>query len=502
MRHELIDRVFRTRWRLRVSVLAAVGVAVAVPMSGATAASAASTHPAAATSTARTASTKITGAGPFTPASFAPAKADRCHAVSGSGQVHTQCVAMRRGNLSALTPAERALRKKAAAKRIPVLTRPTIRSGKATSTESPDQTTAPAQCGFGGTFVNYPDRLTSCSDVSWTLTTYDVLSDGEIVITGDYYLEDQQWTTYFPDLGAWDHGMTTISYGGDGILFDGISAEVSSNCDLNTDVCVASNTEGSDPEAVEFTPGNDITFEWTELDSGPASSSSGQEDYLDAVLGADFTGDVPGYPAWTFEDEDYGLAGRCDTIDSSTDGCVDEDFIPTLELPIDTYGASAAMIYWAQTHLDGAWGLLGVGSPLNYLAGSVGRTNAGIICNTSGTGAFVNQGAAIGGDDGSSDSCDEFPFAATYQSGALAPGVTNGGACAQVTAVEIANPTGNLATDWNQVQPIGTPAASAPCVRGHIPLKLNTDVGTAYSSFIGTERLLDDDQFWVQVLFD
>jgi hypothetical protein len=60
------------------------------------------------------------------------------------------------------------------------------------------------------------------------------------------------------------------------------------------------------------------------------------------------------------------------------------------------------------------------------LAGSVGRTNAGIICNTSGAGAFVNKGAAIGGDDGSSDSCDEFPFAATYQSGALAPGVTNG----------------------------------------------------------------------------
>ena len=80
--------------------------------------------------------------------------------------------------------------------------------------------------------------------------------------------------------------------------------------------------------------------------------------------------------------------------------------------------------------------------------------------------------------------------------------MTNGGACAQVTAVEIANPTGNLATDWNQVQSIGTPPASAPCVRGHIPLALNTGVGTAYSGFISAERLLDGDQFWVQVLFD
>jgi len=64
---------------------------------------------------------------------------------------------------------------------------------------------------------------------------------------------------------------------------------------------------------------------------------------------------------WAFDDEDSGLAGRCDTIDSSTDGRVDEDFIPTLELPIGTYGSSAAMIYWAQTHLSGAWGLLGGG---------------------------------------------------------------------------------------------------------------------------------------------
>ncbi len=501
MRHGLIERVFFSQWRLRVSALAALGIAVAAPMAGSAQASAASTHP---TVTTSATGTRITHAGPFTPASFAPAKADRCRALSGSSDVHSQCVALRRGNLSALTPAERTLRKKVAAKRIPTQARPHItHSGKATSTAQPDQTsTAPAQCDFGGTVVNNPGRFTSCSDTPWTVTTYDVLVDGEVIITGDYYLEDQQWTTYFPDLGAWDHGMTTISYGGDGILLDGITAEVSSNCDPNPETCVASNTEGSDPEAVEFTPGNSISFEWTEIDSGPASSSPGQEDYLDTVLGANFTGDVPGYSAWTFDDEDSGLAGRCDTIDSSTDGCVDEDFIPTLELPIDTYGSSAAMIYWAQTHLSGAWGLLGVGSPLNYLAGPVGRTNAGIICNTSGAGAFVNKGAAIGGDDGSSDSCDEFPFAATYQSGALAPGVTNGGTCAQVTAVEIANPTGNLATDWNQVQPVGTPSASAPCVRGHIPLALNTGVGTAYASFISAERLLDDDQFWVQVLFD
>jgi hypothetical protein len=487
MRHKPTNRRLRGRWGLRIPALATVAVA-ALLLTATQAFAASGPQPSKA---------------PLQAGSFTPAKGDNCHSVSGSADVHTQCVGLRRSKLSALTPAQRALRRKAAAKRIPIETKPTAGStARPDQTKQPDQTTTtPTQCGFGGSVVNHPDRFTSCSDVPWTLTTYDVLFDGEIVITGDYYLEDQQWTTYFPDLGAWDHGMTTISYGGDGILFGGISAEVSSSCDLNPSICAASNTEGSDPESVEFTPGNSISFEWTELDAGPAATTSGAEDYLDGFLGADFAGDVPGYPAWSFDDEGYGLAGRCDTIDSSTDSCVDEDFTPTLELPIDTYGSSAAMVDWAQTNLAGAWGLQGVGAPLNYLAGSVGRSNAAIICNTTGTGKFVNQGTAIGGDDGSSDSCDEFPFAGTYQSGALQPGVTNGGACAQVTAIEIAAPTGVLATDWSKVQPIGTFSTSAPCVRGHIPLALNSLVGTAYSNFIQAERLLDDDQFWVQVLF-
>ena len=95
----------------------------------------------------------------------------------------------------------------------------------------------------------------------------------------------------------------------------------------------------------------------------------------------------------------------------------------------------------------------------------IGNRNRRIICRD---GSFHNMGAAIGGNDGDRDSCDEYPFAATCQSGAL-NGVTAGSQCAQVTAVQTGT-TGNEAADWNAVTPVGTVTGNEACVRGHIPL--------------------------------
>jgi hypothetical protein len=96
------------------------------------------------------------------------------------------------------------------------------------------------------------------------------------------------------------------------------------------------------------------------------------------------------------------------------------------------------------------------------------------------------------------DSCDEFPFAAAFQSGAL-QGVTSGKDCAQVEAVKTSN-TGSVAKIWNDVRPIGTFSRSAKCVRGHIPLTLNTDLGRdGYLAFIRSQRLLNEDPFFLEV---
>jgi hypothetical protein len=100
------------------------------------------------------------------------------------------------------------------------------------------------------------------------------------------------------------------------------------------------------------------------------------------------------------------------------------------------------------------------------------------------------------------DSCDEYPFAATYESGAMPPGhgVANGAACAQVKAVQTSNTGDDPAKLWNDVKVIGTFSPHVRCVRGHIPLKLNVDLGNkAYLALINSDRLIDQDPFWVAV---
>lgn len=191
---------------------------------------------------------------------------------------------------------------------------------------------------------------------------------------------------------------------------------------------------------------------------------------------------------------------------TSTDGCVDESFIPTLLISQAVDGASADMLDWAQNNLSGAWGLQGTGQPLHRLADSVVlNNNREIICDSSFTSDSTITAALTPYND--VDSCDEYPFAGTYESGAQVDGadgnqkpyVTTGADCAQVTAEQTATSGTSEATDWNTVTINGTPATSAPCVRGHIPNRLNGLVGSQYGTLIQTTRLIDKDPFWLRV---
>jgi hypothetical protein len=72
-----------------------------------------------------------------------------------------------------------------------------------------------------------------------------------------------------------------------------------------------------------------------------------------------------------------------------------------------------------------------------------------------------------------------------------------------VTALASGTVTGNEAADWAivAVLPIGRPFnTAAPCVRGHIPDRLNGNLGGEFGRFVlSGERLLDRDPFWVSV---
>ena len=110
------------------------------------------------------------------------------------------------------------------------------------------------------------------------------------------------------------------------------------------------------------------------------------------------------------------------------------------------------------------------------------------------------------------DSCDEYPFASTYESGAMEEGadgnpkpfVTTGADCAQVTAnyTPVINPDPNNPPvepqEWNGVT-VNSWTSPLPCIRGHVPKKLNSYVGGKFRGLIGAARLIDKDAFWVEV---
>lgn len=98
------------------------------------------------------------------------------------------------------------------------------------------------------------------------------------------------------------------------------------------------------------------------------------------------------------------------------------------------------------------------------------------------------------------DTCDEFPFAGTYENPANNGGITDGAQCVQVTAIQIDKPTGtNEAADWPSTVTLGTPTGQETCVRGHIPGKLNSSVGGSYGNLVRSNRLDDNDPFWMVV---
>lgn len=376
-----------------------------------------------------------------------------------------------------------------------------VRSVRAAA-DIPDPPTA---CQFDAdTWVLSPDRQTSCSGAYWEIYTYTG-SGGQIHITGAMDLGDVQWNSYNNRSLTWTHGLILYVYAGTawGTLEDGTSGSISSRCVTAPNCNVSSNLGTPDGQAIDLTPGSTITDGWTETDALGADTTPGQIDPQDQ-LGAVFASADPDVN-WSYTDD--FLSGRCDSvIPKNSVGCVNPDFTPTLDIPLSTGGASADMVRWAQQNLSGHWGLRGQGEPLHRL-GDDGQTsdNRGVICDGSFTpDQAITDALAPYGDK---DSCDEFPFARTYESGAMTTGadgaakpyVTSGAQCAQVTAVQTGTSGTDEAADWKTVQPTGTPSGTEPCVRGHIPNLLNGAVGRMYGNFSPSNRLVDKDPFWLAV---
>ncbi|MCP9213324.1 hypothetical protein [Streptomyces cucumeris] len=178
---------------------------------------------------------------------------------------------------------------------------------------------------------------------------------------------------------------------------------------------------------------------------------------------------------------------RCDHEVGAYYGCVVPDMTPVLNLKYETYKAAAMFVFVSQTLNKHHWGLRGKGKPLKRLADRVKQEeNRDIICDNTFQGDFHAPGPI---------SCDEFPFAATRQSGATV-GVQSGKECEQMTTRKKAN------GDYDVYIVDDNADENALCTRATTPEDQNEAVGGALGSFYQTARVLDKEAFYVHVYKD
>lgn len=183
-----------------------------------------------------------------------------------------------------------------------------------------------------------------------------------------------------------------------------------------------------------------------------------------------------------------GLEVRCDdtTKGTTSAGCVFPSYTPTYTVNSARYPAAAAY-YWLMKEKNGNhFGSRPHATPLHYLAnGQV--DNRAIVCPSSWTGRSETPNA----------SCDEYPFATTYESGGMPnSGVTSGDQCGQFYAAPINSTTWTLYNDDRYPLPTWL----EKCGRASIPNDQNTGALAPFGrtgGFVPYNRMLDKDPFWL-----
>jgi hypothetical protein len=177
---------------------------------------------------------------------------------------------------------------------------------------------------------------------------------------------------------------------------------------------------------------------------------------------------------------------RCDAtfpygVNTST-GCVISSVRAQLTLSLATYGAAAALYGFAENDWIDEWG--SSGNPLQRQPDpAVQNINRTSTCGTGAARPWVDDDVTV-----PDDSCDEYPFAATYQGG------TNGGLCADVYPL-LVNGT------WEIFQDPNAPAVTfdEPCLRGHVNVDQNKAAGGQVGRLATGQRVIDGEKYTLVV---
>ncbi len=301
-----------------------------------------------------------------------------------------------------------------------------------------------------------------------TYTEYNEQNPGEILGTG--VLTVSSSATLSASSGRWQESQTVTLAEATGLVED-LSVGLTASCTASCTATVPNPWAGNRLLTVGTSASGNVTF--------LATPSAGLVSNITTsyVLNVTQPGAIPinENAPWSNPRQ-----VRCDTTfaDNTSTGCVIPSIRPELDLSLATYGAAAATYGWAENNLIDHWGA--DDNPLQRLASETAQTaNRTSTCGSGASRPFVYLDATV-----PDDSCDEYPFAATYQGG------TNGGLCADVIPL-LQNGV------WNFYQDPNAPAVTfnEPCIRGHVPNSENGAAGLALGRNSQSERVIDLEKF-------
>ncbi|WP_405443431.1 DNA/RNA non-specific endonuclease [Streptomyces avidinii] len=176
---------------------------------------------------------------------------------------------------------------------------------------------------------------------------------------------------------------------------------------------------------------------------------------------------------------DDNVRDTADPAGTPGPGCVVPSVMPVIKMSTvanaQSSGSAAAAYLWAQNNLSTAWGR---DKPLTRAKNGAGD-RTGRTCGSAGSKPFQARTDVV-----PTDSCGEFPFAATHEGG------TDGARCAEIIPRHGSN-------GWAVNVLEG--GSGRPCVRAHVPLADAEAAKAQLSESYAAQRVVEAEDFKVEI---
>ncbi|WP_249375563.1 hypothetical protein [Streptomyces sp. I05A-00742] len=186
----------------------------------------------------------------------------------------------------------------------------------------------------------------------------------------------------------------------------------------------------------------------------------------------------------TIKPEWWGPEVRCDHEVDQWAGCIVPRHTAKVTFSKSVYHGAAVAYEWAQKKLLGHFG--DAGHPLTRWVDPLdpkAKKRRALTCDRA-PDPFISGATGV-----PNDSCDEYPFARSWQGG------NPGTQCVDITPRQI----GGVWDIAGVTVDRGTPP-DAPCVRAHVDLKDNEEAGGEFGRAVKSDRIIDSEAFIVVIV--